>query len=323
MRPYRINSAEDLKSILDYIGSNFKEFDTIETPSYTLPLTHELQEKVKIVFTPIAYLKMTALVDGFSSEIAWHGLVHRLGETHFEIYDILTYPQTVTDATVNTDQKKYNEWHESLPDEQFNDLRFQGHSHVNMAVSPSGTDLKNQRRLLSTLSSNAYYIFLIINKSRKWSCRIYDLEKNVCYDEKDCELIVDGNVQDIVQQAKDMLTTISYGSAYTSGYYSQYNTPTPKTTTVQSAAKTVAAGSETKAAKPAEDDVVFENSMGWQDKNGVFHYYDQEPAGKSKVLVPSATTPAISNPKSYFNSLTDDDDESDAEYLRRLYGMYD
>ena len=91
-----------------------------------------------LYFTPMAWIKMTALVSEFSTEVQWHGLVRRLSECEFEIYDILVPPHTVTAATVTSDQEKYSNWINGLDDETFNALRFHGHSHVNMPVSPSG-----------------------------------------------------------------------------------------------------------------------------------------------------------------------------------------
>ena len=120
-----------------------------------------------IYFTPMAWIKMTALVSEFSTEVQWHGLVRRLSEFEFEIYDILVPPHTVTSATVTSDNEKYSNWINGLDDESFNALRFHGHSHVNMAVTPSVTDKDYRKDVITQLpnpneNNDMFYIFLII-----------------------------------------------------------------------------------------------------------------------------------------------------------------
>ena len=55
----------------------------------------------------------------------------------------------------------------------------QGHSHVNMGVSPSGTDTQYYESLLSQI--NNYYIFIIMNKSDLMMVRYYDKRTNLMY----------------------------------------------------------------------------------------------------------------------------------------------
>ena len=107
--------------------------------------------------------------------------VARYGRAHFPRRDFLSrisssYPQKVTGATVNTDQEAYAKWMQELDDETFNSLRFQGHSHVNMGVSPSSTDIENQGRIVSQFgSADHFYIFMIWNNSMDFSARVFDM----------------------------------------------------------------------------------------------------------------------------------------------------
>jgi hypothetical protein len=87
--------------------------------------------------SPVAYAKTLALVNMFSDEVAWHGSVTRTGKNEFIIEDIFVYPQEVTGSTVSTDQEGYSKWLYEFDDDTFNTIRMQGHSHVNMGVSPS------------------------------------------------------------------------------------------------------------------------------------------------------------------------------------------
>ena len=113
-----------------------------------------VKRKATVYFTELAYRKFQALVDGFNNEVAWHGLAYR-GEDEskdeYYITDILVYPQEVTGATVTTDQKKYQDWLMSQEDNIFNNVRMQGHSHVNMGVSPSGVDENLYESILTQL----------------------------------------------------------------------------------------------------------------------------------------------------------------------------
>ena len=169
---------------------NAKMFDGKFTFSKNLKWKKE--EKAKLIYTPVAFIKMVLLINAFSDEVAWHGIVHRStdSENTFIISDILVYPQEVTGATVNTDQTKYQNWLMGLDDDRFNNLRMQGHSHVNMGVSPSSVDETHQEAILAQLDDTMFYIFMIWNKSFKHNIKIYDMKNNSLYLDDDIEVTV-------------------------------------------------------------------------------------------------------------------------------------
>ena len=107
-------------------------------------------------------------------------------------------------------------WLMSQPDEVFNKLRFHGHSHVNMGVSPSGVDTKYQDDILKNL--NDFYIFGIFNKREDNYLIIYDITNNIVYEDKDIILHTPGG--SYRQWAKEMLeehvSSIGYGGRPTS-----------------------------------------------------------------------------------------------------------
>lgn len=143
--------------------------------------------------TPVAYSKTVALVTAFSDEVAWHGTVTRKAANEFIVEDIVVYPQEVTGATVNTDQERYSTWLYAFDDDSFNKMRMQGHSHVNMGVSPSGVDSGHREKILDQLDDNMFYIFMIWNKSLKTHTLIYDMENNILYDDKDVTVKIIGD----------------------------------------------------------------------------------------------------------------------------------
>lgn len=176
----------------------------------------EIDRRAKLRFTEKAYLKMTVLVSGFDSEIGWHGLAYRSESEPdtFIVEDILVYPQKVTSTTVSPDQIEYQNWLMTQPDEIFNNIRFQGHSHVNMAVNPSGVDTAFYDEILSQLDDSMFYIFLVINKRGDKHIRIYDMANNTFYGTKDVdvEIMNEIGIDDILADAKKKVVREVYQS---------------------------------------------------------------------------------------------------------------
>lgn len=198
----------------------------------------EEQEHVMITFTRNAWKKQQALIQNFSSEVGWHGLVTRDKENplHFIIEDILVFPQVVTGTTVTPNDEAYAVWNATLPPEKMNAMRFHGHSHVNMGVSPSGTDDQYQKDMLGRLNGDglteeakvrmkeamgdmAFYIFMIFNKSGSHNVRVFDYWGNTYYE--GAEITVEhepDELADFLAEAKAKVTTRTY--SYNGGYNS-------------------------------------------------------------------------------------------------------
>lgn len=174
----------------------------------------EIDRRAKLRFTERAWLKMTVLVSSFDSEIGWHGLAYRSEDEAdtFVVDDILIYPQKVTSTTVSPDQIEYQTWLMGQPDEIFHNIRFQGHSHVNMAVNPSSVDTAFYDEILSQLSDSMFYIFLVINKRGEKHIRIYDMANNIFYGTKDVdvEVMSEVGVEAILADAKQKVTKEVY-----------------------------------------------------------------------------------------------------------------
>lgn len=185
-----------MKSLIEMnatLEAKFKEYILEKTASYSF--THNSKFEVdtkdfvdaytkdipnpKISITPVALLKMQNIVANFDKEIAWHGTVF-FEDGVYIIKDIIMYPQRVTSVTVEADEESYGNWiYENRT--LINNIRMQGHSHVNMGVSPSGTDLNYYKDLLVHVED--FYIFLILNKSGAVHVRFYDMQNNVLFTE--------------------------------------------------------------------------------------------------------------------------------------------
>ncbi len=209
MRPIKMTAdlaLEITRGYLEELRKNELIYD--DNIRYNKSLNVVNENAIKVYFTSKAYTKMMALIDCFSSEVAWHGTVERIDETTFKITNIFVYPQTVTGATVNTDQAEYTKWLYSLSDEVFDKLRFQGHSHVHMATLPSGTDMNDMYELIENLDNDDYYIFMIWNKRLEFDIRVVDMAKNIIYSGSDVQVLIeDFDYNDFVQEAKSQIKT--------------------------------------------------------------------------------------------------------------------
>lgn len=188
-------TAQSIEEILAEVKKKLTSSHNIEEKvTYKIDMSAKkpagVPENALIIMSPKAYYKMQSLVNACNKEVGWHGVVERGEDTEeeavFHLTDILVFPQEVTATTVTPDETEYSMWLSKLPDEVFNKLRFHGHSHVRMGVSPSGTDTQYQDQLLSQV--NDFYIFGIFNKHGNKKLFIYDMEANALYEPEDIEL---------------------------------------------------------------------------------------------------------------------------------------
>lgn len=216
---------EEIEKELDEYSSSFdktvaeKMSDGNLGLSKTIKLEYKkdlskIDRRASLVFSKGAYIKMCALVATTDKEVAWHGVAERGEDDIYIVKDIIVYPQEVTAATIDRDRKEYEKWLAKLDDDTFNNLRFQGHSHVNMGTSPSGTDLEHQREILDQLFDEDFYIFFIMNKSMSMYAKIFDLKKNVVFEKEDIDVCIGGmKLGAFVKEAGGLVKTKTYTAA--------------------------------------------------------------------------------------------------------------
>ena len=210
--------AKTIKVTPNMIDKIRAEFETaiqgLKSPDGTFTFTRQIgavSRKAVIRFTESAWLKMQVLVNETDKEIAWNGTARRGDDPEKDEYiidDILVYPQRITGTTVQSEHAEYDAWQYMLPDEIFNNLRFQGHSHVNMGVTPSGTDLTLYSDLLSMLKEDMFYIFMIWNKRGEKMIKLYDMKKNVLFETADCTVEVirePGGIYEFLDESRKMI----------------------------------------------------------------------------------------------------------------------
>lgn len=219
-KPIKLTEGIIAKMIQEFTDTLRKSKLSDGTVRYTQAWDYKESHKAKLLFAPMAYAKMLSVIMHFDDEVAWHGTVHRVDEFTFVIDDILVYPQTVTDVTVNTDQEEYQKWMMNLDDEVYNHMHMQGHSHVNMATSPSSTDMAHQESILECMQGDQFYIFMIYNKKLEHTISIFDLKANTLYEDKDIEIGILGSDTDIgefIQEADGMVEKKRYAYSYVGG----------------------------------------------------------------------------------------------------------
>lgn len=150
---------------------------------------------INLKISAIAFLKMQTLVAGYDHEVGWYGTAEKVDDTAYRIMDILVYPQYASAAYIDDkDTTEMPLWFQSLSDEEYNFKRFHGHSHVNMGVTPSGTDnttYEQFKKQNSQAQVNRFSIELIVNKKFEMFWKIHDAESDKEYTSSDISVEIE------------------------------------------------------------------------------------------------------------------------------------
>jgi len=215
--------------------SRFRNFYNRKASSFS---PHKFESKVeileglpKIFVSKVAFSKMWHYVDIASEEVSWLGTVGKIGND-FLIKDVYLLEQEVSSAqTIITEDGLADFGNKILQLQDgidiYNNIRFWGHSHVNMSTSPSGQD-ENQMDLFES-SDNNFFIRGILNKNGRMEFTLYfydtglkivDLEWSV-YDP------IDHSLRDIIQEEFDekVKKQVYVGYNPTGGYFNNSKQP--------------------------------------------------------------------------------------------------
>ena len=130
-------------------------------------------KKPTIYFAPDAWARVCALVRECDDEIGWHGLAEPVKDDDGKfvgvwVREIFVPKQTVSGATVDVADDAAFEYMDDLTKRGLQDsakfIRYWGHSHVNMGVSPSSVDTKFWNDALNKNGKPEFYASTIHNK---------------------------------------------------------------------------------------------------------------------------------------------------------------
>ena len=131
----------------------------------------------------LAWVKIWRLIDHCPKEVGWLGIVSRMGDNYL-IEDIYVPDQEVTGSETLIPPEAMAELCETLMTQgiDISKLRYWGHSHVNMGVTPSATD---EDQVAEYIEHVDWFIRGIHNKRADSKVDVYDVEKNLIFQKCD------------------------------------------------------------------------------------------------------------------------------------------
>lgn len=169
---------------------------------------------------------MEAVVRCCKYEIGWLGGVRKLNKAnHFLIYNIYLFNQGVHEATTEISGEAISEWISKIDvfseegERQIKEIRFWGHSHVNMGVGPSGQDEKQLKDLGE--DGTDYFIRGIANKRGHIKFDIADFHANIMYRDVPWSIYrapdpINQRMQQWEEHIKNSIKYISFGNSSSS-----------------------------------------------------------------------------------------------------------
>ncbi len=133
--------------------------------------------RYRLYFMKKAYDKMRLYVELCEDEIGWLGYVEKLKDGQgYMVTDVFLLDQEVHATTTELSPTAIIDFYNSLDEEGrekfLNSCKLWGHSHVNMAPSPSGQD--DAQGLELSKDVDDFYIRLITNKKGEYNITFYD-----------------------------------------------------------------------------------------------------------------------------------------------------
>ena len=215
MKPIYITKEKEQSILESFLQKFNKEWESFKENmndtkfSFSVDLSETAKEKVTVLYSPAAYLRMKALVKHFDTEVSWYGLADKINDKLYYVYGVKVCKQYVDGAKVDTEDEDTLAFFDSLTDDEADHLRFQAHSHVKMGTGASSVDLQNQTDVIKNIGKTGFYIFQIWNKQGDINTYLYDLDNNVFYDKKDINLEIEdpdeGTLSEFIDSVKELV----------------------------------------------------------------------------------------------------------------------
>jgi proteasome lid subunit RPN8/RPN11 len=140
----------------------------------------KVPQEPTVYYTPEVHQKMHHIVAKCPKEVGWMGLVKKVTDTSYLIYEIFVPKQEVTSVETEIESDAMAELAMELMEagHDTSEMYAWYHSHVNMGVSPSGQD---ESQVEEFLDSCPVFIRGIINKRGDSKVDVYYPEHGICY----------------------------------------------------------------------------------------------------------------------------------------------
>jgi len=187
-----------------------------------------------IYVTPVAAEAMAEYVRLCKDEISWLATIKE-GDGSLTIEDVFLFKQEVSGTTTELDEHGLAEFYSNMlmdpPDgdiekasDILNRIRCWGHSHVNMGVSPSGTDDRTMQEFCNNVVTTdmPYMVRLIANKKGDMKIDIYYYSRFLVAVDVPWSILSHTTGRDFASQIEALVTKKSYsyqgGAPYSGGY---------------------------------------------------------------------------------------------------------
>lgn len=171
-----------------------------------IKLINEVKKPPRILIDADVYREMKALVSECDKEIGWLCLSREVFGVGYEIYELIPVKQEITACTTDLNEKGLQEVYESFVAngraEELNNIRFWGHSHVNMNPTPSGTDEDTFNEYISDCKD--YFIRFIMNKKGNYSLDLAVYNEGLIYTDLKFELIYSGDELELMENVNKL-----------------------------------------------------------------------------------------------------------------------
>lgn len=157
-----------------------------------------------------AFNKMLEYIDQCTLEIGWLGSAMRNNKDYY-LHDVYLFEQEVHSATTEiTEQGLSNFAMEVMQYENgmeiWNSMRVWGHSHVNMAVSPSAQDEKQMD--LFTQNPNEFFIRIIGNKKGEMKIDVWDFDLGVIYEDLNYTVVYEESKRETINIIQERISSL-------------------------------------------------------------------------------------------------------------------
>ena len=132
-----------------------------------------------VYFSDYAWAQLWKIIDYCNDEVGWYGLVDEL-DNDYLITELFVPEQEVSGVTTDIEPEAMAKLAAEIEADgkDSSKLRYWGHSHVTMAVRPSGTD---EEQIQEYLDHVPWFIRGIHNKKGESKVDVYDVAHNVIH----------------------------------------------------------------------------------------------------------------------------------------------